>query len=116
MFLPFPPLGRFLFFFVVSPVLLSRGKPVVAQGYLKNHSKQESMLLRINSPVSRFLIHARAALERVYHAHGISEEAVPFEALWLSNVVHAVDHVSAHDHVCFPLALSHHTCSARAVC
>jgi hypothetical protein len=68
---------------------------VVEQGYLKNHSKQESRLLCINSPVSTFLVHARAALSRVYHAHGISEEAVPFEALWLSTVVHAVDHVSA---------------------
>jgi hypothetical protein len=63
------------------------------QSYLKDHRSQEYMLLRINSPVSTFLVHSRAALSRVYHAHAISESVVPFEGLWLSTIVHALDHV-----------------------
>ncbi len=83
-------------------LFLLMGDAVTAQGYSTNHSRKEPILLRINLAVSRLLVHACPALVRVYHAHGISEEADPFEALWLSTVVHAVDHTRRADSSAVP--------------
>lgn len=63
------------------------------QSFLQEHVHVEDGLMRINSKFSRFLVSSRRDFAKVYKAHDIDARAAPFEALWLSTVAHATDHV-----------------------